>query len=111
MATPSRTCNALGCELEIPRALTAQGLCTDHYLEVAFQKLVRATHHFRRGKDVDHQTLEWLVAQVDCIVEIVRAETSALNPEKHTKFLELLLGIANLNEHVRRQLIVIKHAG
>lgn len=110
MATLSRTCSALGCKLEIPESLKAQGLCIDHYLEQAFQKLDLETDHSRRGQNVDRQALEWLLVQVDCIVDTIGGETTLLDPDKHIKFLELLLGIANLNEYVRHQTIVVRHS-
>jgi hypothetical protein len=108
MATPSRTRSALGCKLGIAESLKAQGLCIDHYLEKAFQKLDIETAHSRSGQDVDQQTLEWLLVQVDGIIEALRGENTALEPDKHTKFVELLLGIANLNEYVRHQIIALK---
>lgn len=101
MANPSRTCSVLECKHEIPESLTAQGLCLDHYLEYAFQKLDLATQHSRFGQGVDQHTLEWLLVQVDCIVETMGGENIVLDPHKQSKLLELLLGIANLNEYVR----------
>jgi hypothetical protein len=106
MATPGRTCGALGCKLEVPESLRGQGLCLDHYIDEAFQKLDLAADHSRSGQGVDQNNLEWLLVQVDCIVEALGDETIVLDPGKHSKLLELLLGIANLNEYVRHQTIV-----
>jgi hypothetical protein len=103
MATPSRTCSALKCKSEVPESLASQRLCVDHYLEHAFQKLDLETEHSRRGQDVDQETLDWLLVQVDYIVETVSAESGALDSEQHAKLLELLLAIANLNEYTRHQ--------
>lgn len=104
MATPSRMCSAPGCELEVLASLKGQGLCLEHYIEQAFQKLDLATDHSRSGRGIDSGTLEWLVLQVDCIVETVGSENTAVDPEKHSRLLELLLAMANLHEHALHQL-------
>ena len=110
MATPSRTCSALECKSEVPETLASQRLCVDHYLEHAFRKLDLETENSRRGQDVDQGALDWLLVQVDYIVETVSAESSALDPEKNAKLLELLLAIANLNEYTRHQSVgVVRH--
>lgn len=103
MATPSHICSALECKCEVPQSLAGQRLCMDHYIEHAFQKLDLETEHSRRGQDVDRGTLDWLLVQVDYIVEILGADSDVLDPEKHAKLLELLLAIANLNEYTRHQ--------
>jgi hypothetical protein len=108
MATPSRTCSALECKSEVPQSLASQRLCVDHYLEHAFQKLDQETENSRRGQDVNRGTLDWLLVQVDYIVETVGAEASELDPERHSKLLELLLAIANLNEYTRHQSMGVK---
>jgi hypothetical protein len=110
MATPSRFCSALGCKVEIPDRLQGQGLCLDHYMEAAFQKLDLAADKSRSGEKVDRNTLDWLLVQVDCIVETVCGETPGLDPGKHSKLLDLLLGIANLNECVRHQMFATRHS-
>ena len=109
VTTPSRSCGVPGCNLEIPESLRSQGRCLDHYIEIAFQKLDQASDHSRNGQGVDQNTLEWLVAQVDFIVEILSGETAVSDPERHSKLLELIMGIANLNEHVRRQSVSPGH--
>jgi hypothetical protein len=103
MATPSRTCSAPECKSEVPDSLASQRLCVDHYVDHAFQKLDLATEHSRLGQDVDRGTLDWLLLQVDYIVETVGDESSTLDSETHSKLLELLLAIANLNEYTRHQ--------
>jgi len=109
MATPSRSCGVPGCDLEIPEGLKIHGHCLDHYIEDVFQKLDQASDFSRSGHGVDQNSLKWLLLQVDCIVEILSGEATVPDPEKHLKLLELILGIANLNEHVRHQTILPGH--
>jgi len=106
MTTPSRSCVVPGCDLEIPEGLKSQGRCLDHYIEDAFQKLDQASDFSRSGQGVDPNSLKWLLSQVDCIVETLSGEATVSDPEKHLKLLELILGIANLNEHLRHQAIL-----
>jgi hypothetical protein len=103
MVTPSRTCIALECKSEVPESLISQRLCLDHYIDQAFQKLDLETGHSRSAQNVDRSALDWLLVQVDCIVETVSAETPVLDPGKQFKLLELLLVIANLTEYARHQ--------
>jgi hypothetical protein len=109
MATPSYSCGVPGCNFEVPEGLKGQGRCLDHYIEDAFQKLDQASDCSRGGNAVDQNTLRWLLVQVDFIVETLSGETAASDPEKHSKLLQLILGIANLNEHVRHQAFLPGH--
>lgn len=104
MATPSRMCSAPGCKVEVLASLKSQGLCLEHYIEQTFRKLDLVTDYSRSGQSVDSSTLEWLVAQVDCIVETVGSVNTAVDPERHSRLLELLLAMANLHEHAVHQL-------
>ena len=109
MATPSRTCRAPGCKHDVLASLQSQGLCLEHYIEQAFQKLDLAADLSRSGQNIDRDTLEWLVAQVECIVETVGRENTGVDAEKHSRLLELLLALANLHEHARRQFATEGH--
>jgi hypothetical protein len=108
MATPSPTCNAPGCGIEIPESLKYGGLCLVHYLEEAFQKLDEATYHFRTGHGAGYDTLDWLLAQVDFMVGAMSDESTTFDEYLRSKLLELLLGIANLNEYIRHQTVVAR---
>ena len=110
MTTPSRTCHSESCAVEVPVVLEKEGLCPDHYLEEAFGKLALATEHFHRGQDVDYRTLDWLLAQVDFVVDSLAEEGTTWDPDQRSKLLELLLGIANLNEYIRHSTVLARHS-
>jgi hypothetical protein len=109
MALPTHSCGVPGCNFEIPEGLKAQGRCLDHYMEDVFQKLNQASDCSRVGNGVGRNTLRWLLVQADFIVETLSGETAVSDPEKHFKLLQLILGIANLNEHVRHQAFLPRH--
>jgi hypothetical protein len=102
MTTPSRTCHSEGCRIQVPVGFNDRGLCLDHYLQVATLELDTSASRFRDGQGVDTDTLDWLLIQVEFVVEAVGDEESSLTAEQRTRLLELLLGIANLNEYIRR---------
>jgi hypothetical protein len=80
--------------------------CIEHYIVVTTQKLGSARDSFRCGVGVDPEEFDWLLAQVDIVVEMIGDETLDLGDEQRTKILDLLLGIANLNEYIRRSNVV-----
>jgi hypothetical protein len=101
MATPGPACAATGCSVEIPAALETEGLCLQHYLEKAFHNLATATQDFQCGSDIDDQAMEWLLSQVNFAVESLGQENAPGTAEQRSLLLELILGIANLNEFIR----------
>jgi hypothetical protein len=109
MTTSSRTCREPNCMLEVPAVLEIEGLCLDHYLKGAFHRLAEATQDFQSGQDVECQTMDWLLAQVDTTVQVLAQEDANWGDDQRSKLLELLLGVANLNEYVRHFSAMAKH--
>jgi hypothetical protein len=109
MITPKRICPAPCCTVEIPATLEIEGLCLKHYLEKAFHRLAAATLDFQCGRDIDCHAMEWLLAQVNFAVESLAQEDAQWDAEQRSMLLELILGVANLNEYVRHSKIVAGH--
>ena len=109
MTTPSRTCQEPNCTAEVPVVLEMHGLCLHHYLEGAFHRLADATQDFQSGRDVERQSMDWLLAQVDFAVQVLGEEDAKWDDDQRSKLLELLLGVANLNECVRRFSAMAQH--
>ena len=108
MITPNRICPAARCTIEIPAALEAEGLCPQHYLEKAFGKLATATLDFQCGREIDDHAMEWLLEQVSFAVESLAQEDAQWDAEQRSTLLELILGIANLNEFMRHSKMVVE---
>jgi len=108
MTTSSDTCHSEGCRIELPAGFSEKGLCLDHYLQAATYKLDVAASRFCSREAIDSETLDWLLVQVDFVMEAIGDETSSLNAEQRTRLLELLLGIANLNEYIRRNAFTLE---
>jgi hypothetical protein len=110
MTTPTRTCHTEGCTVDVPWRLEKEGLCLNHYLEEAFQKLAAEKGALHRGEGVNHNTLDWLLVQMDFAVESLVQEDTNWDSEQRSRLLELLLGVANLNEYVRHTSVPARHS-
>ena len=73
------------------------------YLVSAGRELGEMTERVNRGETVDRDSREWLLNQVDFIIEVVGNESLGLGDEMRSNLLQLLLAIANLNEQIRHQ--------
>lgn len=91
------------CTLELPVSLDAGGLRLNNYLLESTQKLDAITELVCQGEVADRNSRNWMLAQVDFIVETIGSEGLKLDDDLRSKLLQLLLEIANLNEHIRRQ--------
>jgi len=90
--------------------LNKERSCLNHYLEGAFLKLSVATRDFQEGREVDHHTMDWLLAQVDFAIEALAQEGENLDTDQRAKILQLMLGVANLNEYVRSRMAIMQHS-
>lgn len=75
----------------------------DDYLASAMDELQRMTDRVNRGETMDHDSRDWLLNQVDFIVEVIGNESLELGDEMRANLLQLLLAVANLNEQIRHQ--------
>jgi hypothetical protein len=103
MPTPSRNGYSQGCAIDPRTSFGEDGPSLDHYLLEATQKLNMITDLVSRGEMVDRNSRDWMLDQVDFIVETVGNEYLELGDEIRSNLLQLLLAIANLNEQIRCQ--------
>jgi hypothetical protein len=103
MSTPSRTGYSEGCGIDLHASLGESGPGLDSYLMKSKQELDAINVLVSRGEVVTHDSHDWMLAQVDFIVEIIGNEGLELEDEMRSNLLQLLLAIANLNEQIRRQ--------
>lgn len=96
----SPKCRIGGCGTEVPQALTAPGVCLDHFLDEAFARADKALARCQQGESVDSSTLNWLFADVQLTLHSLSDLAKERNLAQQSKILELLLCVANLNEYV-----------
>lgn len=99
----TQTCHSTGCRAEVPYGFLERSLCVEHYLEYANVRLENAAEDFRSGHGVDGDTMDWLLSQVDFVVETIGDDAVNLSEDQRSHLLQLLLGVANLNEYIRHE--------
>ena len=103
MTTPSRNDYTLGCVID-PHTSSQEGAPRlDDYFLKSTQELNAISELVSRGEIVDRNSRDWMLDQVDFIVEAIGNETLELGDEMRSNLLQLLLALANLNEQIRRQ--------
>ena len=103
MTTPGRTGYSQGRAIE-PRTGLDEGVPRlEDYLVKSAQELEAITEVASRGEIVDRNSRDWMLQQVDFIVETIGDESLELDDETRSNLLQLLLTIANLNEQIRSQ--------
>ncbi len=82
-------------------ARTAANL--DLYLETATAELKGYAQTLEVAGTLNRSARDWMLDQVDFIVETIGDESLELAEESRSNLLQLLLAIANLNEQLRRR--------
>jgi hypothetical protein len=103
MTTPSRNSYSERSVIELPASFGGGGQSLDSYLADSTQELNAITELVSRGETADRDARDWMLAQVDFIVETIGNESLELGDEMRSNLLQLLLAIANLNEQIRHQ--------
>ena len=103
MTPPSRNGYSQGGTIELDTRFDEGGPRLDNYLLKSTQKLDAITEIVSRGEAIDRDSRDWMLAQVDFIVETVGNDGLELADDMRSNLLHLLLAIANLNEQIRHQ--------
>jgi hypothetical protein len=103
MMTPDRNSYSDGTVLDLDAVGADSNLCLGDYLASATRELNAMTELVNRGEAVNQDSREWLLNQVDFIVEVIGNESLELGDDLRSNLLQLLLSIANLNEQIRHQ--------
>lgn len=103
MTAPSRNSYSETSVLEPHTSFAESGPSLDNYLLNSTHELDAITELVSRGEAADRDSRDWMLAQVDFIVETIGSESVELGDEMRSKLLQLLLAIANLNEQIRHQ--------
>ena len=93
-------CRHTACANAIPRKLSSEQLCLDHYLDEAFERTNAALQRCHAGQSIDAVALEWLLADALTIVNNLDDDPMERNAGQQDRMLELLLILANLHEYV-----------
>jgi hypothetical protein len=103
MTTPSHNDYTLECLID-PHTSSQEGAPhLDNYFLKATQELNAITELVSRGEIVDRNSRDWMLDQVDFIVDTIGDDGLEMGDELRSNLLQLLLAIANLNEQIRCQ--------
>ena len=103
MTTPSQKSFAQPRVMQAPAGADEGGSGLIDYIANSTQELSALIDLASLGQVVDRNSRDWMLDQVDFIVEIIGNEDLELGDEMRSNLLQLLLGIANLNEQIRSQ--------
>src|SRR4029077_11442198 len=103
MTTPYRNSSVQEYVIEPRTSFGEGGPRLDTYLSNSNQELDAIIELAGRGEAVGRDSRDWMIQQVDFIVETIGDESLELGDEMRSNLLQLLLAIANLNEQIRRQ--------
>ena len=87
--------------LEAPAGIADAGVPLEDYLADSTQHLESIAERSAQGEPIDHESREWMLAQVDYIVESMGSDDLDISDDMRSNMLQLLLAIANLNEQIR----------
>ena len=104
-------CRIPGCHHDVPLPLTAELLCPEHFVELAFRAAQRALESCRHGEPVHPHAIEWLFSDAMFHAQALTQEAEAIDPRSRERLLELLLCLANLHEYVRHHTVRLVTAG
>lgn len=103
MTTSSRNSYSDRSVIELSASFGESGLNLDNYLADSTRELNAITELVSRGETAGRDARDWMLVQVDFIIETIGNESLELGDEMRSNLLQLLLTIANLNEQIRHQ--------
>ena len=108
MSTQTRMeCKVENCGAAVMPSLAHIGLCLDHYLEEAMHHLGQALENCKHGVPVESDELASLIQEADFATTYLSTpQPSEISPRRE-RMLELVLGVANLHEYLRRNVLLV----
>ena len=88
---------------ELDSRLGSGGLDLNDYLLASRRQLNTITEMAANRETISRNSRDWMLTQVDFIIDTVGDECLELTEEMRSNLLQLLLAIANLNEQIRQQ--------
>jgi hypothetical protein len=92
-------CQIAECQRDVVPALSVQGLCVGHYLDVVLLRLQAALDLCQNGALVERGSFDWLLSQGEFAARALRKGAGVSDPLERTRLLEFLLCLANLHEY------------
>lgn len=87
--------------IDLPSALAHDNPWMEEYLSQSVGRLDAITELAHRGEKIDGDSRNWMLNQVDFIVEALGADSGNLDDAVRSGLLQLVLSIANLDRYLR----------
>ena len=75
----------------------------EEYLHNSTKMLEEITERANRGETIDRDSHDWMLKQMDIVVESLGSETLELSDAIRSNLLQFVLAIANVNEQIRHR--------
>jgi hypothetical protein len=89
--------------IDLPSISVRDNLWMEEYLSQSTGRLDSITALADQGEKIDRDSRNWMLNQVDFIVESLGADTGDLDESVRSGLLQLILAIANLDQRMRRK--------
>lgn len=95
-----RCCRVEGCGASVWPAVSREELCIDHFIEHATKQLLTALEECRAGHRITAATLNLLIQNANLAASFLSTPDQPDCSLRRDRMLELVLGVANLQEHL-----------
>ena len=100
-------CKVEECGRAVMPSLAQIGLCLDHYLDEAMHHLGQALENCKQGVPVRSDELASLIQEADFATSYLATPQPTEMSPRRERMLELVLGVANLHEYLRRNVLLV----
>jgi len=101
MAISDQNLDVTDLEIDLSPTRLPDNFWMQEYLRQSQQRLEAITEMSDRGETIDRGSHDWMLNQVDFIVESLGSDAGELNESLRSNLLQLILAIANLNQQLR----------
>jgi hypothetical protein len=87
--------------IDLPSISIRDNLWMEEYLSQSTARLDAIAERSNRGEHIDRNSRNWLLSQVDFVVESLGADAGDMEDSVRSGLLQLILAIANLDQTIR----------
>jgi hypothetical protein len=90
--------------LDQPSSTIKNNLWMEEYLSQSNYRLEAIAQRVHRREQIDRDTRDWMLNQVDFIVESLATDSAELDDSTRSNLLQLILAIASLDQRSRKEI-------
>jgi hypothetical protein len=90
--------------LDLPSSDIANNLWMEEYLSQSNYRLEVIARQVHRGEQIDRNSRDWMLNQVEFIVESLATDSAELDDSMRSSLLQLILAIACLDQRNRNEI-------